>query len=452
MRGFDAFVTRAFMAIPGWRGLGGAHRRLASFAEQGFQGLANLAANVILARALSHEGFATIGALMGIHYFVLGLHRTAIVLPFILDADMHEARLRDTLGRWWWLNFASLGAIAAVLTLLALACRVLAQGDPRWGWLVEAVSLSIGVCPALLFFEFGRRTLYQAGRAASAALASACYLVIIVASALVLTQGDAHAGTGAMAWVVAGLGSGGVASVILAPGPPRLREGFALWWANRSFAFWQALTNVPYAIYNASVAVPIGVISGPVAAAAFNAARALTNPAISIVSAVDSLDKPRAAKALRDDGCAGLTRSIRRTRRLLVLITGAYLALVIVLAEPLLHIAFGETYAMLVNEMRVLAIAFFLMCLNQPSETLLIVLRESRLLLALRSLTAAIALVSLLVATRFGVMGCCLALLVTQSLNLGLLRFAERVGVNRHSAVRSAPNCGSLTCVQGSGA
>ena len=64
------------------------------------------------------------------------------------------------------------------------------------------------------------------------------------------------------------------------------------------------------------------MFGGPTAVAAFTAARTLTNPAISMVTAVDSLDKPRGARGLAKDGLPGLRKSVSQTRRLLAIITG----------------------------------------------------------------------------------------------------------------------------------
>lgn len=174
-----------------------------------------------------------------------------------------------------------------------------------------------------------------------------------------------------------------------------------MWWSVRQFAFWQALTNIPYAVYNSSVTVIIGMFGGAVAAAGFTVARTLTNPAISMMTAVDSLDKPRAARALQADGLPGLSRSVRRTRRLLMLLCGAYLGVLALVADPVITWAFGGLYDDQVDEVRVLAAAFFLICLNQPSETFLIVLRDSKLLLGTR-IAAAAAIATLAFGSRYG--------------------------------------------------
>ena len=171
--------------------------------------------------------------------------------------------------------------------------------------------------------------------------------------------------------------------------------------------------------------VLIGICDGPLAAAVFTAARTLTNPAISIVSAVDSIDKPRAARALALDGISGLRVSVMRTRRLLVAVTGSYLAMVALFAEPLLGVAFHHHYTGIGGEVRLLALAFFLFCLNQPSETMLIVLRASATMFVTRSATAVLTLALLIAGSAKGVAGMAIGMAVAQAANLAFLYAAE---------------------------
>lgn len=432
----DAVLNRCLLSLPGGAKWARFQGRAASFAEQGMQGAANLAANVLLARSLSHEGFATIGTMLGIHYFVLGLHRTAIVLPFIVDAAEYGDNRKEALGHWWWLNLLALAVIAATLALLSLWCHGIAANRADLLWLVHALNLTVLVTPPLLFFEFGRRTLYQAGLPTTAAAISAIYLTALLATIGLLSGAGSSTEGAAIAWALAGLLSGLCCTLAVPPGKLRLVDCREAWTRNRAFAFWQALTSIPYAIYNSSVAVPVGLIFGPVTAATFNAARALTNPAISIVSAVDSMDKPKASHALANGGLNALHAAIRSTRKLLIMLTGTYLGLLMLAAAPITHWVFGPVYSGLANEIRLLCLAFLLMCLNQPSETLLIVLRESRLLLTIRCAIAVFAIAALMLAAPYGTIGCCTAMLLTQAVNLVALQMAERTCLKRHFARR----------------
>ena len=91
--------------------------------------------------------------------------------------------------------------------------------------------------------------------------------------------------------------------------------------------------------------------------------------------------------------------------------------------------------------MRILAAAFFLMCLNQPSETLLIVLREGVLMFLTRTITAIMAVGGLWLGSRLGgVIGCAIALLAIQAFNLVALRIGEYIAEHRQHAYFVAAN------------
>jgi O-antigen/teichoic acid export membrane protein len=87
---------------------------------------------------------------------------------------------------------------------------------------------------------------------------------------------------------------------------------------------------------------------------------------------------------------------------------------------------FKQQYVGIEAEVRLLCLAFFLFCLNQPSESLLIVLRESEALFLTRLLTALVTLAALAVALPYGPPGMAVAIAASQATNLCFLRLAER--------------------------
>jgi O-antigen/teichoic acid export membrane protein len=298
------------------------------------------------------------------------------------------------------------------------------------------------VSPLLCTADFARRRLYQALHATTAAVSASLYALLsfgwILAAPLLLGRHDAWIASGA--WAIGAAGSAGL-SFALRPGRRGTwREAFEHWRPFKGFSAWQAATHLPYTLYNNSSVLVIGALAGPLAASAFTASRTLATPATSLVTAVDSLDKPRAARALKSDGLPGLRRSIGRTRILLIALTGAYLAAIALAAPAVLQLLFGEKYVTEALAVRLLCAVFFLIGLNQPSETFLIVLRESRMLFVTRSIAAVAALGGIWWGARVGGLdGACWALLLTQGLNLTLLRAAERLAAKAHVAPLPAP-------------
>lgn len=430
----EALTDRVFALLPMSAQLQKFRNRLATFGDQGAQGVANIAISALSARLLSREDFASIGMMLGAHYFMLGFHRAFVVLPYILD----QSATAEPLPGWWKVNTAGSLAIGAVLGLAALA--VFVAGGPDLHWVATGLACAAVVSPLLCTADFAKRWLYQSGRAVTAAVSSVVYAVVGIAWVLSLSGTHSHSvWLAAAAWAAAS-----AASLALSwSGGSVMRSTWSVAVEHarsfRHFSLWQSATHLPYTLYNNSAVLVIGAFAGPLAASAFTATRTLTTPANSMVSAVDSLDKPRAARALAEGGHIALRDSIRRTRRLLILLTGSYLLVVAIAAPWFITALMGAQYADTATAVRILCASFFLMGLNQPSETLLIVLRESKVLLATRSVGALSAVVGLWLGTRLGGLeGACWSLLATQTINFALLRISE-VFVLRHAHPTSDP-------------
>lgn len=436
MARFEALVVDTLSRMPGSTRLLAAKDRLASFADQGLQGVANILMSALLARSLGHEQFASIGVMLGVNYFAFGLHRANVILPFIVAAAEDEKHGRAS-GAWWWASTAfagfSLIALAVVTGVLAL---VAALWNPSIGWAVRALAYATFAAPAMMLAEFARRWLYQAKLPATAVLTSVLYS--LSGLALIVATRSLHNGAvGASAWTLGGVLGMLPGALALWPGKPDWRESYRRWRTHAHFAFWQGMAHIPFAIYNSSLVVLVGALAGPTAAASFTATRTLCNPAISTVSAVDSLDKPRAARALVSGGLAGLRGSVNRTRLLLATLTGVYLGLILLFAGPILRLAF-PAYASHAQEVRVLAAAFFMMCLNLPSETYLIVLRAGRLMFIGRMLTAVVSVACIWWGShQWGLMGTAGAIAVSQFFNLINLRVSEAIAARGYQGART---------------
>ena len=410
--------------------------RLYSIFDQGASGLANVIALAILGRALPVSQFGAIGLMIGLHYFVAGFHRSAIVLPYL--TEHHEAPTsaagHEECTAWWWLSLAAALALSALLAAGGLALWAVAPVFPALHWMVAPMLLAAVVTPAMLAAEFARRWLFKIERADLVALNALLYFCLLTGAALAAAKMGNNATAGAAAWAIASLGAIVMPLAVLRPGRVD-REGIArIISAHRTEAGWLAWANLPYSVFSsATIVIPIGAIIGPVAAGVFTAARTLTNPAMSIVSAIDSTDKPRATRALAERGLSGLRHAIGRTRMLIALATGTYLGALALWAEPIARFAFHGHYADVSTEVRLLALAFFLAGLNQPAETQLIVLRRGRAMLLVRSAVAIAALVALLFAAPFGVTGMAAGVATIQALNLLLLAIACRHAIRKVS-------------------
>jgi O-antigen/teichoic acid export membrane protein len=423
---FDPWVETVLAAVPGGRRLLALKDRLASFADQGFQGVGNIIAMALFAHTLPRGDFGALGVAIGLYYFVFGLHRSAVVLQFIVSTARPGAFEAKDRRAWFWLNALLVLALCGGLSLLAIGALALRGPVAQEPLFVKALQAALVMTPCLLMAEFSRRLLYQAHLPASAALAGVLQFGVMLGVAIAANRLGGGLTWAALAWSAGGLASLAVSLLVMPPGAPGgLRHGLARWLENPGNVLWQCLNTIPYSIANSSLTVIVGAFGGGVAAATFNVAKTLANPATAMVSAVDSLDKPRAARALAQGGLPALRDSIGRTRRLLVLLTGGYLLVVMLLAHLVVPLAFGPAYQGAELSVRVLAVGFFLMCLNQPSETLLIVLGAGRLMFLTRLVAAIATVAGLALAARHGVLGAAAAVTVAQLINLAGLMMAE---------------------------
>jgi O-antigen/teichoic acid export membrane protein len=333
---------------------------------------------------------------------------------------------------WWWISLAGALVVSALLATAGVAVSLIAPVLPSVRWLVTPLLLAAIVTPGMLAAEFTRRWLFKIDRADLVAAFALIYFFILTGSAIVATRLSFDASAGALAWASASLSVTILALCFLRPMRVSRPVMGRIIRDHRSEAGWLASANLPYSVYSsATIVILIGMLIGPIAAGIFTAARTLINPAMSIVSAIDSTDKPRATRALAENGMAGLHRAITRTRALIALTTGAYLGAVALWADQLATLVYDEHYSNVTFEVRLLALAFFLAGLNQPSETRLIVLKAGRAMLIVRSITALLAIAGLSIAASWGVIGMAIAITGIQMLNLLLLWLAERRAVSK---------------------
>lgn len=402
--------------------------RAAPFLDQGFLGLSNLIINILLAHHLPVIDFAAISLMIGLHFIVFSFHRGSIVLPLVLDdSDDAEAGRGGERSEWMTANLCFIALVVCLLVLAALCARAVAALEPRAAWVAQAVGYLAIASPPLLAYEFGRRLLYQQRRAPMAAALSAAYFAAgtgMAALAGVLESPLAGAG----AFAAAGCAGAGVFLLIDDTAFAGIAAAWTRWRRYADFAAWQSAASIPSNLYTASAVVLFGAFAGPTAAAVYAVGRTLVSPMLSMTSAVDATDKPRAARALAQGGLDGLRSSIGRTRLTLLVLVAPYFAAVVVLAPWLLGRLFGEDYSGNATVVRVTAVAFLLTCLNQPSETMLVVLRASRMLLAVRSFAALAAVGGTYVgAEHGGVLGAVTAFASVQVLVLALLILSERL-------------------------
>ncbi len=397
--------------------------RVYAFADQLLYGGGNMLATVLLGRTLPAEDFAAFVTAVAVYFVIYGFHRALLVMPFLLSAK--ETVDERTKSQWVWLALISSLTLFALMLLVALGMRQMGFADFAFRTAIFA-SLQ---APALLLQEFGKRWLYQHGKGAGVVASSAVSLLGILAGITMISLGILPP-----AYASAVMGAAAIAAAVMQfcvlPPQAVLPSASAMWrlLAPRlAFGLWQSATHIPYVIYNNGFPLLLAKEGSPLAVASFAALRNLLAPTYSLISAVDSTDKVRAVKAMREHGVHAAFASTQGTRNVLLLLGTPFIVLVAASGPWLQNFVYGGRYNN-PAELTVLAVYCFFLMINQPFETFLTVNQFGGALFASRAVSALVTLAATTVLVpRFGLMGAVCALLMAQIINCALLALNSRV-------------------------
>jgi O-antigen/teichoic acid export membrane protein len=370
--------------------------RSASLLEQGSVSAANLLAFVMLARALAPEHWGVFGFAWALVLFVQGFQRALVtipMIPFTAEAGAWvPARPAWAAANSW---LALLGS--AVLALLAALVQRLGPA-----WLATALVMAALLLPLALAHEFARRAAVQERRFGLLAGMGVAYALALLAVAGWRLATPAAAWPGSPAWPAAlAMAAGCSAAALLyrlrarlpllplPPGGLPRPQGYP------AYAGWALGSHLGYSGYNFGVQALLAALAGPAAVGVFHACRTLVQPVTVLQSAMDGIDKPRAAAAWATLGRPALRRVLWRSFGWMAVPALPFLAFVALAATPLLGVLVGPAYAG--SQDVVVAWCAVAACslLSQPVESGLYVARRPRELFLARS---AAALASLLAA------------------------------------------------------
>mgnify|MGYP000886988948 CR=1 FL=1 len=359
--------------------------RALSLVEQGLISAANFLALLALARNFDAHDFGTFSFAWLTLQFVVNLHRSAVVVPFVIHtaepgALVAEAPAWRRLNLWITaLNVAALAGIAAALPLFRAP-----------DWMAAAFLMAaVFVVPAFVY-EFKRRWLIQIDRFGTAVWAAATYAGVQAAGIGVALA------TGSLWAAVAGFtAANGTAALVCALRTPRMA------WPEAPPAFvpflrrlahfigWSVMSNLAYNGYGHIPPLILGAMAGPVPVAVFTAVRNFTQPLSTLSTAIDNFDKPRAARALAVDGPAGLRRALAHTTAAMAAFTLPYLALLVAFGSPAVELVYGDRYGDPVHAIWWFAAIHVAVVFVYPVETALFILRRPDLLFRGRLVSAA---------------------------------------------------------------
>lgn len=376
--------------------------RALSLVEQGLISAANFAALLALARGFEAADFGTFSFAWLTLQFVVNLHRSAVVVPFVIHTAQPgvlaaEAPVWRRLNAWTTLVTAvGLGAVAGFLPAVAA---------PSWMSIAFLIA-ALFVTPAFTY-EFRRRWLIQLDRFGAAVAAAGAY-------ALLQLAGIAAAVATHSLWVAAAafiLANGGAILVctLRMPRLPKPAEppAFRPFLARLAhFIGWSVMSNLAYNGYGHIPPLILGALAGPVPVAVFTAIRNFTQPLSTLSTAIDNFDKPRAARALATDGPAGLRHALGQTGGALVAFTLPYLLVLVTFGDPIVGLVYGDRYGDPTHTLLWFAVIHVAVAFVYPVETALFLLRRPDLLFQGRLVSASVGIgLCLLLIPRWGLAG-----------------------------------------------
>jgi len=341
--------------------------------DQALASLVTFGQTLAYARVMASEQFGLFAMTLAALLVAQMLQRTLVVLPMIVSqSEQAEPEFRG----WRRVNglilALSLGLVAAVAS-----AALLAGARPEGTALVLCATVAIAL-PPVLVYEFTRRVLYLQQRRAHILRLSAANFLLQGAGLVLVIVCDGGALLAVAAMALAGALAAAVGWSGIHWGTSAQADACALAARYRADMAWNLAAAVPYAGFNTAMPMLLGFLSGPAAAGMFTATRLLLAPVTTLIAAVDSVDKPRAARSLLEGGGAALRRSLLATLRSLLLLGGVYLLLAGLFADEILRLLLGADYPLLAGSAWAWSVVGLLMMAGQPLETGLLVLRRTR--------------------------------------------------------------------------
>lgn len=329
---------------------------------------------LIFARIMSIEHFGALALIVSISYILNNAQRSLVILPFIVSCRNSEEVERDG-ADWFWIDLVVsalvfVGLMAAWGLALALDC-------PEW--LDYALLYSAIGAPQLMAFTFLRRWAYQQQKH-KFVLAMVIAYVVAFAIGTAFSWQMRHVTWLPYITMAAAPLAGLLAGVI--GGHRHWHKPaaglFSRWRRTLQFSTWSFLSFLVGAIYTNAMNIVVAAFVGAAGSAAFGVGRTIVAPVVTLTSATDMIDKPRASRAFLRKGLPGLRRSVFGTLAYLSALSLPFLAMVFVFSESILAILYGGKYDHLGTDLRIWTVAIFFQMLANPLSTHFVVVGDSR--------------------------------------------------------------------------
>ncbi len=314
-------------------------RRLLALLEQAALSGANFLAFIWFARQLSPAAWGEFGFAYALALFMQGFQRAIVtipMIPFSSGAGGWQAA-RET-----WVRVHSL---VQVVCLFAVVVAALVAGALHAGWVSRSLQMAALLLAPLFLHEFARRCAIQEDRFDVLVVMGAAYFASVFVAAALMGQRGLGGWAPTLGVVMGGLAALAVYALAVSRRLFAIPAGRAAMPPELGgFAGWSVLSHLGFSGYNFGIQALLGAVSGPAAVGIFHACRTLIQPVATVIGAMDSIDKPKAAAALRAAGPQGMRVVLRQSLLAILAVGLPYLFLVGVTADALLALAYREQY------------------------------------------------------------------------------------------------------------
>lgn len=374
-----------------WRG---AFMRLATVGDQLLVALTNFGLTIAIGRAFGADELAAYGIGLSLALMMQGLQRHAVTIPLMLRTAEWARRNKGAVaGEQLFVLLPAL--IAGVLALLA------AYFSPSR--FIYLVTLSTAVCLLVyLQLEFARAFLIKLGRPWLLLAGAALYAAVAAILAVISLGGGLR-----YEWLLGGIAAtmlfhaGAVAFVA---GDVALGSGARQLAADaKEYGGWAVAATATYAGYNHAPLLLLGALAAPLHAAVFVATRSLLQPLQILLRGFDVADKNRFAESREGEGAGAFILKLVVLYGVTGILFGAAGGLG---AEQLLTLAYGQKFAGHGAAVAAWAVAYVLLSISLPLESLVYAQRRFAIYFAIRGVASVIAIAAAFpLIDRYGAVG-----------------------------------------------
>jgi O-antigen/teichoic acid export membrane protein len=382
-------------------------RRVAVLIDQGLVSGANFLVFLYCARLLSPEQWGEFGFAYATVLFCQGFQRAMVTIPMI--AFSPSARDWKVTASAW----ASINSRLMVITTVIGAVAVVLANLIGVTWLASSAHVATLLTIPMFGMEFARRAVIQEENFGK---------LVGMAAGYTLGVGCVVAGW-PTAWDIQWIP---VLAVMAGALFSMLAFGFGNWnmlfgrysptlslVEHKRFSFWATLSHLGFSGYNFGVQSLLGALAGPAALGVFHACRTLLQPVSILIGAMDSIDKPRAARAYAETGRAGLFKKLKNAFIALACLAGSYIVFVLITNTWLLNLAYGQRYHGQESVVALWCLVSAFTAIAQPVESGLYVIHRTRELFYSRLMASALSLAcGFLLIGKLGAIGALTAMAV----------------------------------------